>query len=229
MAAAARASALMMSRPVTFVTGNAKKLEEVRAILGNSIPFRSLKLDCKLHSIYSLSLSLSNSLFIYFLISQCQNCKASLKISPKRRLAWLPLRSALSVSYIICICVCMCVYISIIECVGYIECKGKWASAGGRHLPLFQCSKGTTWYVIFSPFSFCWVPFLFICAIPTCTDWQNCVYSAWLLIYLVVWNYCRAIHVSSVFLSTSVLRWSSVSHQFFRALGYAICVCWIWL
>ncbi|XP_078440195.1 inosine triphosphate pyrophosphatase family protein [Wolffia australiana] len=32
-------------RPVTFVTGNAKKLEEVRAILGDSIPFRSLKLD----------------------------------------------------------------------------------------------------------------------------------------------------------------------------------------
>uniref|UniRef100_A0A9I9ECC5 Inosine triphosphate pyrophosphatase n=1 Tax=Cucumis melo TaxID=3656 RepID=A0A9I9ECC5_CUCME len=36
---------LMLPRPVTFVTGNAKKLEEVRAILGNSIPFRSLKLD----------------------------------------------------------------------------------------------------------------------------------------------------------------------------------------
>ncbi|PKA45846.1 Inosine triphosphate pyrophosphatase [Apostasia shenzhenica] len=32
-------------RPVTFVTGNAKKLEEVRAILGHSIPFQSLKLD----------------------------------------------------------------------------------------------------------------------------------------------------------------------------------------
>ncbi|ONK70956.1 uncharacterized protein A4U43_C04F3240 [Asparagus officinalis] len=32
-------------RPVTFVTGNAKKLEEVRAILGNSIPFKSLKLE----------------------------------------------------------------------------------------------------------------------------------------------------------------------------------------
>ncbi|XP_062166282.1 inosine triphosphate pyrophosphatase isoform X2 [Alnus glutinosa] len=44
-AAAARASGLMVSRPVTFVTGNAKKLEEVRAILGNSIPFQSLKLD----------------------------------------------------------------------------------------------------------------------------------------------------------------------------------------
>ncbi|PON66102.1 Ham1-like protein [Trema orientale] len=36
---------LLLSRPVTFVTGNAKKLEEVRAILGNSIPFQSLKLD----------------------------------------------------------------------------------------------------------------------------------------------------------------------------------------
>ncbi|XP_023526105.1 inosine triphosphate pyrophosphatase [Cucurbita pepo subsp. pepo] len=36
---------LVLPRPVTFVTGNAKKLEEVRAILGNSVPFRSLKLD----------------------------------------------------------------------------------------------------------------------------------------------------------------------------------------
>ncbi|XP_052189054.1 inosine triphosphate pyrophosphatase isoform X2 [Diospyros lotus] len=46
-AAAARAagSGLVLSRPVTFVTGNAKKLEEVRAILGQSIPFQSLKLD----------------------------------------------------------------------------------------------------------------------------------------------------------------------------------------
>ncbi|KAF4367279.1 hypothetical protein G4B88_026786 [Cannabis sativa] len=36
---------LLLSRPVTFVTGNSKKLEEVRAILGNSIPFQSFKLD----------------------------------------------------------------------------------------------------------------------------------------------------------------------------------------
>ncbi|XP_022147079.1 inosine triphosphate pyrophosphatase [Momordica charantia] len=35
----------VLPRPVTFVTGNAKKLEEVRAILGSSVPFRSLKLD----------------------------------------------------------------------------------------------------------------------------------------------------------------------------------------
>ncbi|CAJ1967937.1 unnamed protein product [Sphenostylis stenocarpa] len=41
----AAARGLVLSRPVTFVTGNAKKLEEVRAILGNSIPFQSLKLD----------------------------------------------------------------------------------------------------------------------------------------------------------------------------------------
>jgi hypothetical protein len=67
-------------------------------------------------------------------------------------LAWLPLRFALSVYYIICVCVCMCVYISLIECVGYIEWKSEWASAGGRHLPLFQCCKGSTCYVIFSPF-----------------------------------------------------------------------------
>lgn len=39
-------SGLVLPRPVTFVTGNAKKLEEVRAILGQSIPFQSLKLDC---------------------------------------------------------------------------------------------------------------------------------------------------------------------------------------
>ncbi|KVI00323.1 Ham1-like protein [Cynara cardunculus var. scolymus] len=36
---------LVSSRPVTFVTGNAKKLEEVKVILGQSIPFQSLKLD----------------------------------------------------------------------------------------------------------------------------------------------------------------------------------------
>lgn len=39
--------------PVTFVTGNAKKLEEVRAIIGSSIPLQSRKLDR-----ISLSLSL---------------------------------------------------------------------------------------------------------------------------------------------------------------------------
>ncbi|KAJ1432368.1 Inosine triphosphate pyrophosphatase [Sesbania bispinosa] len=44
-AARAAASGLVLSRPVTFVTGNAKKLEEVRAILGQSTPFQSLKLD----------------------------------------------------------------------------------------------------------------------------------------------------------------------------------------
>ncbi|XP_021838422.1 inosine triphosphate pyrophosphatase isoform X1 [Spinacia oleracea] len=36
---------LMLPKPVTFVTGNPKKLEEVKAILGQSIPFQSLKLD----------------------------------------------------------------------------------------------------------------------------------------------------------------------------------------
>ncbi|PPR80501.1 hypothetical protein GOBAR_AA40213 [Gossypium barbadense] len=36
---------VLVSRPVTFVTGNAKKLEEVKSILGQSIPFQSLKLD----------------------------------------------------------------------------------------------------------------------------------------------------------------------------------------
>ncbi|OUZ99511.1 Ham1-like protein [Macleaya cordata] len=36
---------LVLTHPVTFVTGNAKKLEEVRAIMGQSLPFQSLKLD----------------------------------------------------------------------------------------------------------------------------------------------------------------------------------------
>ncbi|XP_043718959.1 inosine triphosphate pyrophosphatase [Telopea speciosissima] len=39
------ASGVVLTRPVTFVTGNSKKLEEVKSILGNSIPFQSLKLD----------------------------------------------------------------------------------------------------------------------------------------------------------------------------------------
>ncbi|XP_002303813.2 inosine triphosphate pyrophosphatase [Populus trichocarpa] len=45
MAAAKAASGVVVSRPLTFVTGNAKKLEEVRAILGQTVPFQSLKLD----------------------------------------------------------------------------------------------------------------------------------------------------------------------------------------
>ena len=56
------ASGLVLPRPVTFVTGNAKKLEEVRAILGNSIPFQSLKLD---RNSLSLSLSLFDIHFIF--------------------------------------------------------------------------------------------------------------------------------------------------------------------
>jgi inosine/xanthosine triphosphate pyrophosphatase family protein len=39
------APARVLPKAVTFVTGNAKKLEEVRAILGSSVPFQSLKLD----------------------------------------------------------------------------------------------------------------------------------------------------------------------------------------
>ncbi|KAI4311372.1 hypothetical protein MLD38_036275 [Melastoma candidum] len=42
---AAKASGVVLGKPVTFVTGNAKKLEEVRAILGHSVPFQSVKLD----------------------------------------------------------------------------------------------------------------------------------------------------------------------------------------
>ncbi|KAF5195223.1 Inosine triphosphate pyrophosphatase [Thalictrum thalictroides] len=44
-AAVAARAGIVLNRPVTFVTGNAKKLEEVKAILGQSIPFNSLKLD----------------------------------------------------------------------------------------------------------------------------------------------------------------------------------------
>lgn len=36
-----------LAQPVTFVTGNAKKLEEVKAIIGGKIPFKSVKLDCE--------------------------------------------------------------------------------------------------------------------------------------------------------------------------------------
>ncbi|XP_050219982.1 inosine triphosphate pyrophosphatase [Mercurialis annua] len=39
------AAKILISSPVTFVTGNAKKLEEVRAIIGKSIPLRSMKID----------------------------------------------------------------------------------------------------------------------------------------------------------------------------------------
>ncbi|KAL7612282.1 hypothetical protein Lser_V15G09468 [Lactuca serriola] len=47
MAAAqlAAGTGLLKLPPVTFVTGNAKKLEEVKVILGQSIPFQSLKLE----------------------------------------------------------------------------------------------------------------------------------------------------------------------------------------
>jgi hypothetical protein len=38
---------MTLTKPVTFVTGNPKKLEEVKMILGQAIPFQSLKLDCK--------------------------------------------------------------------------------------------------------------------------------------------------------------------------------------
>ncbi|WCJ24204.1 Inosine triphosphate pyrophosphatase family protein [Euphorbia peplus] len=39
------AAKIVLSRPVTFVTGNSKKLEEVRSIVGQSIPLRSRKID----------------------------------------------------------------------------------------------------------------------------------------------------------------------------------------
>jgi hypothetical protein len=42
-----RAISAKLAQPVTFVTGNAKKLEEVKSIIGGKIPFKSIKLDCK--------------------------------------------------------------------------------------------------------------------------------------------------------------------------------------
>jgi len=54
------ASGVLLSRPVTFVTGNAKKLEEVRAILGQSIPFQSLKLDCDISLSLCVFVSMGN-------------------------------------------------------------------------------------------------------------------------------------------------------------------------
>ncbi|XLR47091.1 hypothetical protein HN51_031175 [Arachis hypogaea] len=83
------ASGLVLSRPVTFVTGNAEKPDEVRAILGQSIPFQSLKLDCNtsLFPSNSFNLTLSSVCFLF-----CLSCKESLKISPKRRLVWLLFR-----------------------------------------------------------------------------------------------------------------------------------------
>lgn len=69
------ARAVVLSQPVTFVTGNAKKLEEVRAILGNSIPFRSLKLDrtFQIHALRSLLMRLSLiSLYVTKLVPELQ-------------------------------------------------------------------------------------------------------------------------------------------------------------
>jgi inosine triphosphate pyrophosphatase len=60
MAVAKAASGVLLSRPVTFVTGNAKKLEEVRAILGQSIPFQSLKLDCDISLSLCVFVSMGN-------------------------------------------------------------------------------------------------------------------------------------------------------------------------
>ena len=54
----------VLSRPVTFVTGNAKKLEEVRAILGQSIPFQSLKLDRKTLILHTTQSHLNTYMYI---------------------------------------------------------------------------------------------------------------------------------------------------------------------
>lgn len=89
---AAAKAAVVLPRPVTFVTGNAKKLEEVKAIIGNSIPFKSLKLD-RAYSFQFLSFEitvfspfLESHCYCVFLVLQCLSFKVSLRISPKRRL-----------------------------------------------------------------------------------------------------------------------------------------------
>lgn len=90
---AAAKAVVVLPRPVTFVTGNAKKLEEVKAIIGNSIPFKSLKLD-RAYSFQFLSFEItvfspyleSHCLNCVFLELQCLSFKVSLRISPKRRL-----------------------------------------------------------------------------------------------------------------------------------------------
>ncbi|KAG6500214.1 hypothetical protein ZIOFF_040057 [Zingiber officinale] len=72
---------MVLLRPVTFVTGNAKKLEEVRSILGQSIPFQSLKLDRNHPFIPSLvSSSVSN-----FDSEKCLNYKVNQKRYPRKR------------------------------------------------------------------------------------------------------------------------------------------------
>lgn len=69
-AEAAEAAKVVLTRPVTFVTGNAKKLEEVRAIVGQSIPLRSLKIDRTCFSL-SKTFSVSLSLSLHKLIRLC--------------------------------------------------------------------------------------------------------------------------------------------------------------
>ena len=49
---------MTLTKPVTFVTGNVKKLEEVKMILGQAIPFQSLKLDCKFTPPFSAAIVL---------------------------------------------------------------------------------------------------------------------------------------------------------------------------
>lgn len=96
-AAAAAKAAVVLPRPVTFVTGNAKKLEEVKAIIGSSIPFKSLKLDrayppFRFQSRFLFSLNLIH--FTRLTVElQCLSFKESLRISPKRKLVWLLFRS----------------------------------------------------------------------------------------------------------------------------------------
>lgn len=54
--------------PVTFVTGNAKKLEEVKVILGQSIPFQSLKLDCMYIFIFIFISFNYHQIYIFYLL-----------------------------------------------------------------------------------------------------------------------------------------------------------------
>lgn len=60
-----------MSRALTFVTGNIKKLEEIKAILGHSFPYdvRSEKID--------LPGSSNFFLFLYSTINVRTNCRTA--------------------------------------------------------------------------------------------------------------------------------------------------------
>lgn len=88
------------------------------------------------------------------------------------------------VSFIViihCCLVFLLVLNKLIQIVFHCEWEGKWASASGGYMPLFQCFEGSPWYVFLkhSPlFHFTlWI------------NWSHC-----LICFL---GFCRSLHVSS--------------------------------